>query len=231
MRLSNFLVCALLFSLFLSGCDEIFSPDISLNQIEVIAPADSLYTSREDINFWWEEDSDVESFRLRIWEIDQLNRLPVLDSSLSNNRNTLQVNPNRQYWWEVRGENEGSESLWTEGSLVIDTEAPQKAAALSLNGDSLNQAGPDTLLWRSQDLSIPGANRQFPVSDSVYLSARDDSSRFVFSAFWEAGEAKLWPIRNPDVPLSGPGRFYWKVVTFDKAGNRQSSDVFHFDIL
>lgn len=220
----------LICSLF-GSCNEIFSPDISFTNIEVLAPADSLYTSRNDLTFWWEEDSDVESVRLRIWEIDQSNRIPLSDSSLFGKKADITLDPNRLYEWEIRGENEGSESPWTQGWLLIDQEAPEKAAALSLNGDTLTSPGPDTLRWQSNDLAIPGVMQQFGVHDSVYISARDDSTRFVFQHYFELGTPKFWPIRNGNTPLLGPGRFYWKVISRDRAGNRNSSQVFHFDVL
>lgn len=213
------------------GCQEIFSTDITGREVSVNGPADSLFTSDELVQFWWEADPDIEKYELQLASPDFNTGILVFDTLLLDNVTNIWFDPDWAYTWRLRGVNEGSESDWTTGTFFVDQTAPNKATALSMDGDTLAIGATDTLRWQARDLPLNDMAAAFEVRDSLYVSRVNDSTEFVIQLANALGDAQARLIGGADIPTSDPGDYWWRVVTIDRAGNRAESALFHYYIL
>jgi hypothetical protein len=215
------------FLIFLSSCTEIFSPDITDHSLIVNSPSDSLYTSANTIAFWWEKDIDIEQYEFRLTYTTSGNLNLLLDTAFVGNTYNYAFASDNAYHWQVRGKNEGSETVWIERELFVDRTSPDKATATHMNGDTLATGATDTLQWFSADFPLNGTNH--PVTDSLILYRKNDSLTIGGKWYFTATDPRMFQITaTSPSPLNGPGTYYWRIVTIDKAGNRQTSDRFQF---
>jgi hypothetical protein len=221
------LAMAMAIALLSASCSEILSPDISNTTITVNSPVDSLYTAETAISFWWEKDTDIEQYQLRITTAGSGNVTLLADTTLAANTVSYTFSQDNAYRWQLRGVNEGSETAWQEGLFFTDYTSPDKATALHLDGDTIATGATDSLQWYSVDYPIAGVT--YPVADSLLLYRKNDSvtvgARYYFGI--QAARSIAISATAP-TPLNGPGKYYWKVVTIDNAGNRKQSDQFQF---
>lgn len=211
------------------GCTEIFSPDIADATIEVQSPADSLYTAGEEIAFWWEPDSDIEQYQLRITQGAAGNVQLLLDTTFLPNSATYSFAEEGRYNWQLRGVNAGSESEWQPRSFTIDRTKPEKATAISFDLDSLPPNGSGSLRWASTDLPVDGL--LLPVADTLRIYRRNDSSTLGARYYYPPAAVKSLAFdANGPAPFTGPGDYEWEVVTIDAAGNANTSRRFSFTI-
>lgn len=109
----------ILLILLVSACDEIFEQDITNAKIEIMAPRDSLVTTKTTLTFWWNELTDANSYRLQIvsTSFDTILSLPV-DTTLTTNKFEVSLNPGR-YGWRVKALNSATETAWFTQKLTI----------------------------------------------------------------------------------------------------------------
>ncbi len=223
----RFSIICLLCMCFFPACSEILSPDISGKQITILSPSDSLFTSESSINFWWEKEELIEQYNFRMTYLSNGNLNLVMDTNMVSNSISVPALGDEIYYWQVQGENEGSETPWEVRTLIVDQTAPDKANAIHLNGDTLFSGMTDSLQWQSADYPIGGSS--YPVSDSLILYRKNDSLTVGSSIFFEENDArKLVITANSPSPINGSGKYFWRVISIDRAGNRQTSDQFYF---
>ncbi|MHC1705778.1 MAG: hypothetical protein AB9846_17890 [Tenuifilaceae bacterium] len=101
------------------ACDEIFEDDISDATIEIIAPRDSLVTTKTTLTFWWNELGEANSYKLQIvsTSFDTILSIPV-DTMLSTNKFEVTLNPGR-YGWRIKAINSATETEWFAQKLTI----------------------------------------------------------------------------------------------------------------
>lgn len=227
--MNNYFCFLALLVLGWSGCTEIFSPDISNTVVALNSPVDSLYTSEQDISFWWEQDSEIEAFQLQVTKGGNGNLTLLADTNLITNSVTYTFDSEGTYLWKVRGINAGSESAWSSASFIIDQTAPEKAFAQSYFDDTLGVNALDSLAWSSLDFPLEGI--RYPTTDSLVIFRRDDSTTVGARYFLEADAPRVFPFSaSSPLPFNGSGVYHWQVVSFDKAGNRKASDLFKITI-
>lgn len=212
----------LLYVLLLVGCTEFISPNITQNTITVIAPTDSLFTNRSELSFWWEQDSEVESYGFQMVTPDFTAPLVLLDTLISDDILTLYLEE-ELYTWRVQGINEGSETSAVTRVLVIDQSPP--LIPVNLSPDTLTTGSQAILTWDSRDSPLGATGLTYPVEDSIRIFERGDSSRVLVQASTDT--QKQFPI-SVNLDLQGPGIYYWQVRSRDQAGNLRVSDQFHF---
>lgn len=226
-KLPQAFIISLVSMLIMGSCSEILSPDIQLHTIAINSPSDSLYTSNNKVFFWWENDPDIEQYEFRITYFDNGNLILLLDSVTLDNKIEVDFAQEGIFDWQVRGVNEGSETNWIKQSLLIDRTAPDRATALAFDGDTLYAGLNDSLSWYSSDFQLNGIT--FPVQDSLLLYRKNDSITIASRVFFSEGSHRKFGISaNSPSPLNGPGVYYWRIVSIDRANNRQTSNQFHF---
>jgi hypothetical protein len=225
------LLFTFLFSLFTSlvGCTEILSPDITTHTLTLNSPNDSLYTAASTLTFWWEKDPDIEHYQLRITTQTSGSLTLIQDTTLVANTYSHAFTQDNAYTWQVRGVNEGSETDWHTGTLYIDQTTPDKATATHMHGDTLQSGNTATLEWYSTDYPLAGTT--YPVKDSLYLYRKNDSTEIAAKWYYNTIDPRTLAITaTTPSPMNGPGTYYWRIITIDQAGNRQSSDQFRFTV-
>lgn len=94
---------------FLSGCDDIFEPDLTGSSVRLIAPGDSVTTKVVRQLFLWEALDGATAYRLRIATPDFCRpEACLLDTLVAGCRYEYTFQPG-VYTWGVRVEN----SVWT----------------------------------------------------------------------------------------------------------------------
>jgi hypothetical protein len=84
-----------------TGCSDIIVPDISDDQVQLVAPADGLATNVQSHKFFWEPFEDAEEYNLRIVSPSFDSTLTIfLDSTIEGNQVDL-VLPYGSYEWNI----------------------------------------------------------------------------------------------------------------------------------
>jgi hypothetical protein len=207
-----------------TGCSEILSADISQDSVVVLGPSDSIFTQTPSVLFWWEENRDIEKYRFQVANPTFDNPVTLADTTVIAQMLTMSLEPGQNIW-RIKGVNEGSETVYIIRVLFVDQSAPDKATATHLDGDTIAVGDADSLRWTSRDQPIEGI--RYPVADSVYLSLVNDSTRYQEGALVNFGESRAYPAEDGGGLLAS-GKYWWYLVTVDKAGNTRRSNTFSF---
>lgn len=114
MRLLILLILLLFF-----GCEDFFEKDISEKKVELLAPADSVFTACVRQTFLWDELEGASAYRLLIVSPAFVKpEVCLLDTLLSVPRFAFELEPGN-YMWRVRAENSAWKSEPTERTLVV----------------------------------------------------------------------------------------------------------------
>lgn len=218
--------------LLLSGCTEFFTKDISETEIQINSPADSLYTSQDEVTFWWETNSDIEKYRLQVVSPGFDNPSLIFDTLFSDHILFLTTDEGR-YLWRLRGENEGSQSEYQTRSFVID-KTPPLVPTLTYPGDNqvLGASSDDLKLqWQSQDPPINDVS--FALRDSVYLFEEKSGNVSLLKGYQDTSQGNNELSIGAAIPTISAGdtlSFQWQVRSIDEAGNRTESGMKSFRV-
>lgn len=120
-------VVFVIFSFLTVSCEEIISvPDISEENIEVLAPLDGATLESEEVTFSWNEIDFVDQYQIQVVtpsfiNANQIVLDTILRDSLNSFRNfTTTLNPNF-YEWRIRGANDNFTTPYTLQSLTLIT--------------------------------------------------------------------------------------------------------------
>jgi hypothetical protein len=100
-------------------CSSFFEEDLNHYRIKILAPADSLYTSGQDITFWWNyvNGATKYEFQLVYPQFDAVTRL-IKDTVITGNSIISDLEPGT-YQWRVRGLNETSSTCFSVHTLFV----------------------------------------------------------------------------------------------------------------
>jgi hypothetical protein len=105
---------------FFGSCDDIIVPDISEDNLVLIAPADSMVTTVKDQTFWWKENSSAESYQLVIVSPTIANPVRLeLDTTITKQQFDVTLAAGT-YEWCVRGKNSAYETEYTCRVLIVE---------------------------------------------------------------------------------------------------------------
>ncbi|MEM9987359.1 MAG: hypothetical protein AAF804_19880 [Bacteroidota bacterium] len=157
--LSQFVTFAAMASFALAAwsCTEFLSLDVSDQSLEIGGPSDSLFTSEDQLSFWWEAETEAEAYRFQLVNPSFSNPLTLFDTLLEDVRMDLLLSEGR-YQWRLRAENTASQSPYQTYHLFVDLTAPDEPMSLfPLAGDTvqLDQA-PLEFRWRATDSPLDG---------------------------------------------------------------------------
>ena len=110
---------SLLTFFFVMGCRDVFEKDISEKEVVLVAPADSVETTRATLTFAWEERDGATGYRLVVVSpsFDRI-ELYVLDTLVEGNQYAYTLEPGR-YEWGVRPENSAYEGIYRWRVLTV----------------------------------------------------------------------------------------------------------------
>lgn len=179
-------------------------------------PSSSGYSNNLTQEFSWQSLSFATLYRLQISDDSFLSGANVLDTTLSSESVSVTFGDDIRYYWRVRGETETSvssySSIW---NITIDTTAPEAVSLWLPENNATFQSQSFDFAW--QDVSDDGA----PLIDSLYVYT--DSLITLYTSYMGNQGSVTDSLEV--------GTYYWRVRTFDEAGNIGSySDTRRFTI-
>lgn len=113
--------------LFLGACEDILEvPDISDQQVELLAPSPGSVVNDSIVNFNWNGVADAEAYSVQIATPNfenaaqlVLDSLVVIDTTFVGTRISKQLS-NRAYEWRVQALNSGFETGFTVSGFTVD---------------------------------------------------------------------------------------------------------------
>lgn len=178
------------------------TPDISHQTIRLIAPPTFDTTNQTVLFFDWERLYNADNYNFQLWYQD----VPLISENRIWDSVTKALDEgDGPYSWRVRGQNATSNTPYSSRSVFLDTEAP---GTPQLVAPVANAKLPDTLItfmWNRP------SNSGSSVRDSMVVATD--------SLFIQPVIAVFLPFNSYQDSL-GPGTFFWRVRSIDKAGNK-----------
>ncbi len=110
---------------FISCSDIIEVPDISSNTVNLVAPADNAALNITTLTLSWETVEDAENYQVQVVRPNFENILQLeLDSTLTENSISIDIEVGNSYQWRVRAKNSNSATPYTTYSFANITEVP-----------------------------------------------------------------------------------------------------------
>ena len=221
----------LLLSLFVVfACDDILEvPDISNEEISVLAPLDGTTINDNQVNFNWNALEDADGYRVQVAtpSFDNaaqfiLDSLFVQDSLGALNTNMRLSLLNGTYQWRIKGVNSGYETAFATNGFMIngdpnaDLTPPNTPNLLSPANNSTQTETAVNFSWAREDISGSAE------LDSIYI--------YTDEALQDLNLKGLGANKSFDATLEA-NTYYWLVQAFDAAGNKsEDSTVFTLTI-
>lgn len=100
---------------------DFIAKDIKNDVVRVLAPANNLITTSNQITFWWEEVNGADKYNIQIVKPDfaTINTI-IADTNVAGTKFTKTLTPGK-YQWRIRAFNAGSNTPYTLFDLTIDT--------------------------------------------------------------------------------------------------------------
>jgi len=221
---------AVLLLLGIVACEDILEvPDISNDEVTVLAPIEGANVLTNTVRFNWNPLQEATAYRVQIAEPDFENTVQILlDSTVVEDSLGLVVTQleldmfNGSYSWRVRGENSGYETPYTTNSFTVSGEedldltppnTPQLVAPA--NGSAQDETEVN-FSWTREDISGTAER------DSIYIYSDENLQNLTTKA--------LGANKGYTVNLTSD-TYYWLVRAFDAAGNESdASSTFNFTI-
>lgn len=126
--------------------------------VELVLPENKATDVEVKPEFSWIEEDDAEVYQLQLSSDEDFSELIVDRDSLKNNSLSLSdsLGHNTEYWWRVRGINEGGEGDWSETwSFTTIIEAPEVVVLESPENEATNvEVKPDFSWSEMEDAEI-----------------------------------------------------------------------------
>ncbi len=112
----------LLGTLFVISCSDIIEvPDISNNAVTLIAPSDNATLDITTLTLSWDLLEDAESYQVQVAQPDFETILQlVIDSTLTQNSISVDLEANTSYQWRVRAKNSDYSTPYTTYSFTLE---------------------------------------------------------------------------------------------------------------
>ncbi len=115
-------------TIFFSSCEELLEvPNISNEQVELLAPSDSTIVLQSDVNFTWNEVYEASQYHVQIATPDfdntaqiVLDTLVVVDSLYTSPRLNKNL-ADGDYEWRVKAQNSDYETNFTLSQFMVET--------------------------------------------------------------------------------------------------------------
>ncbi|KAA3624443.1 MAG: hypothetical protein DWQ02_23075 [Bacteroidetes bacterium] len=196
------------------------SNDLSNQNVQLLTPAEGSFMNNESILFSWQELTGADKYILQIGDENFTSislQKEVIESFFSTS-----IDNDGIYFWRLRAENNSTNTFtaWAQRSFTLDRlppVAPQLDYPMDLDTlVTLNQT--DDLIWTSAEDVI---------SDSLCIYYDSNQDSLLLGVFLQAMEYDL----DGNGIFLTPGDYFWKVISFDQAGNASvPSDLFSFII-
>lgn len=192
------------------------SNDISAIIPQIITPEFGDTTNKTLFYFKWNSVPYAVDYRYELWKGKVGNGIKICSIILDTNIFHYTIPVEGYYEWQVRGQNNSSNTPFSISTLFCDTTRPTQALLVSPPNYSVYA---DTIIdFQWTRINIPGSTEY----DSLILY----SDSLMHS---KAGAFKVLNKTISKVLLNG--NYWWKIKSYDKAGNEgNSSSLFRFTV-
>lgn len=186
--------------------------DFANNVVVLNNPANNLITNVVSQSFSWQNIIGATSYQFQI--INNSNAIIVDESLTTNSYNHAFIDGT--YTWKVRASNGADNTLYTSRPILIDTVVPNTPSLVSpANSSSSTNTNVSFSYTRT---AISGSNE----FDSLYVYSNSALTTLLL---------KDRIVSPHSETISTTGTYYWKMKSFDEAGNVSGeSSVFNFII-
>jgi hypothetical protein len=188
------------------------SEDLSNQTVQLSSPSNGIYTNSVDFIFTWEslENADDYTFHLikvlngeqTVYQNDDISETSLIISESN-------FVDDAQYIWKVKGENEVSETNFSERNLFLDRIAPNQP---SLNTPNQSEVIESTVINFNWLNGTDTGNVQSSIENVIEIS-----EDFNFSSLVHSSEVSS---NNYQYDVANSGTYYWRVRAIDLAGNQ-----------
>jgi len=212
------------------SCEDLLEvPDISEQQIEVLAPLDGTTVTNNQVNFDWNALEDADGYRIQIATPNFDNASQFLLDNLSTRDSLGQLNTNLSlallngsYQWRIKGVNSGFETAFATQGFTVNGDP---------NADIVPPNTPE-LVAPTDGFSQDETNINFSWTREDVAGSAEKDSIYIYS------DANLQNLELKDIGANksyntslASNTYYWLVQAFDAAGNMSAdSAVFELTI-
>ena len=176
--------------------------DFIQSMVYLESPEDNLITNQAVQNLIWTAVNNATDYRVQVWEPDTDGAL-VFDEICYANNMEITFNDG-SFVWRVRAQNATSNAQYSQRSIMVDITAPNTPTLLTPADETTTTAGSIVFTWE-RDL-IEGSEE----IDSLYIFT-DVSLTNLF--------LKEEVSNNTYTTDMTAGTYYWRMKSFDRAGN------------
>jgi len=193
-----------------------FTVDTNTNMtaqtVVLVAPPNNSWTNNLIATFKWDSIPGATSYMLQI--INQTNLNIAIDTTVKKEPFTIALPADGKYTWQVRAQNNSSNSPYSSYTIGIDTTTPSTPMLLTPKDDSATASVRVTLTWSTSAGSLS------PVMDSIYIYANSFMTALIKDTLTSLTSYS---------DSSSAGTYYWRVRAISAAGNKSAySSLFNF---
>jgi hypothetical protein len=197
--------------------------NLSNQNVSLILPANGIASKGKGLTFRWQQVYSATVYEFQIGKPDLQN--PILDSTLTNST-SITINDSLadgNYTWGVKAKNSGTSTVFSSRTILIDGTRPAVPALTEPTDKKVLSDKKVKFLWNR-----PTSDGGSKLYDDIYIS-KDSNSLVQFDMNqvdkFEVDTIGLYYTFTVDTS------YFWRIVTFDAAGNRSSpSDIRKFII-
>lgn len=189
--------------------------DLSQATVVLSSPSGSFITNSSPIEFHWENISGANLYRFELLNGSG----SFYQTTTSQNQISVQFfdDEDGSYTWRVRAEDDFVHSSYSERSFLLDRGSPNRPLLSSPENNESQSTGEKIFEWQRTPIS---RSIEF---DSLYIAAN--------SNFTQGLQKFKSETRTKNVVLNNTGTYFWKVKSFDEAGNESlDSEVFQLNL-
>jgi len=119
--MKKYIYTFLLITTIVSCSDIIEVPDISNNNVNLVAPSNNATLTLTSLTLSWDDVEDAENYQVQIAQPDFENILQLVkDSTLTGNSFSVDLEVSTSYQWRVRAKNSSSTTPYTTYSFTLE---------------------------------------------------------------------------------------------------------------
>lgn len=187
------------------------SGDLSQSTVSNLYPKDAI--GSQDITFGWKNVYSADSYIFEIWSPAWQSGSIIKKDTISVNEYTLSNLNEGSYAWGVKAINDSTETPFSHYSIIVDTTAPGKPTLIAPTDASSTSSTSVTFQWtRVTDTGSTLSDSLFVARDSLFSDCLIEN-RITSTSSTET--------------LTTTGTYYWRVRTYDAAGNKSVDIKFY----
>lgn len=187
------------------------SDNLSNQNVMLLTPSDNFYTNNTSIILTWSPIVNTDHYNLEVIKIDVGEETILQETNIMTTNFNMPVGliiDDAEYTWKVKAVNISSETPFTERSIFLDRQVPSQPVLVSPNDMEEISAFNVTFNWTNgQDTG----NIQSVLTNTVEISTDSSFSTLLLSENIEGNSLT--------VTFDSSDLYYWRVLTFDEAGN------------